>query len=873
MTKTNTLFKTLDANTTVLTPNRRLSATLHKRYQQYQLEQQQWCWQTPDILPVSSWIQRLYNDYTSQQFALAPLLLNAAQEQFLWEKIVLHAKESEQLLQVSETADIAKSAWNLLKQWNIDINQSLFHCAEDYATFLRWATAFEKQCQENNWVDVATLPTMLLAKIKQGHIALSKHIVLIGFTEHSPQLRELLKQCEQSGCSINIIDTLSNDETLLNRRLSLLDAEKEMLTIARFAKSTLEKNKTATIGCVIPSLEKVRDRAMQIFSDVLGDDNLFNISAGKNLARYPLINTALQLLGLHKKTIALEPLHYLLASPFLGEAEAERIKRCLFDGTLRQANVTHLDLRDSALLTKHCPHLARRLRQFFARLDEQKNALTYTEWANLFNELLSTLGWPGERSLSSEEYQVVESWLKLLADFTSFDQMAAPTSLQQALYTLQKMAAKTIFQAQTPEAPIQVLGILEAAALPFDYLWIAGMDDASWPPQPKPNPFIPKRLQRELNMPHATPERELMFCQLLLAQFKQSANTLIFSHAEKNGELDLQASPLIRHVPSIHPDELNLDVYLTPSERLYQTKCIETLVDDIAPVVDANENIRGGVNILKQQALCPFKAFAECRLHAHELESPLPGLRSKDRGNIIHKVMELLWNKLDNQAALIALSREQQNKLLDEVIDLALTSTIHSRSDYTQYLSLEKQRLHQLISEWLEGEKERPPFHVLTSEKAAQIKLGQLTLSIRIDRIDALDDGKKLIIDYKTGKNNDINSWFSERPEEPQLPLYSLVDEQNTVGISFAQVASGEHCFKGISRYSLDIKGVKLLSEIKKATVVSWPEQLIQWKSALEKLSADFYQGMAKVDPSDADQTCLWCALKPLCRINEEGPA
>lgn len=882
------IFEHLNANTTVITPNRRLSATLHKQYQAYQIERQQACWPTPTILPAISWIQGVWQNESSEHFTATPLLLNAAQEQYVWESIVLRTKNSDQLLQVSETAEMAKSAWGLLKQWQVDMHSPIFTQAEDYAALHAWATQFQAFCQAGQWIDMASVPDLVTAKIKNGEITPPAHLILFGFTELSPQLAQLLASCEAAGSKISQ-PSLATHAQAQCQRLSLLDAENEIVTLARWAKATWEKNPQASIGCVIPALEKIRDRVQQIFSAEFAAKNTytvdkqtaaFNLSAGKSLLQYPLIHTALVLLGLHKHTIAIDTFSYVLASPFLGEAEKEHIKRCLFDSQLKNENVNNLHLpalletqTDARALSLHqsCPLLAKRVKQFLTLLDDYQTPRSYSEWTAAFTHLLTALGWPGERSLNSEEYQMVDSWFKLLADFSTLDQISTPLHFQQALQTLHKMAAKTIFQPKTPDAPIQVLGVLEAAALPFDHVWIAGMDDISWPPQPKPHPFIPKQLQRELHMPHATAERELRFCNLLIQQFKQSAGQVIFSHAEKNEELELQASPLIRDVPDITLSALHLPPSQTLVERIYQTKQSEAVLDDNAPALGAQEKIRGGVNVIKQQALCPFKAFAEWRLHAHELESPLPGLRAKDRGNLIHKALELLWNTLQDHANLQAMDETALHTLVAHCIDQALTTVPNSRRDYTQYLALEKQRLHKLIGEWLAIEKERGPFKVMTQEKAAQIRLNQLTLSVRIDRIDELPDGRKLIIDYKTGKHNEVNSWFSDRPDEPQLPLYSLLDTDNTIGITFAQVASGESGFKGVSRYALDIKGIKLLTDIRKATAVSWEEQQTEWRTTLTQLSDDFSRGAAQVSPKDPVQTCAWCALKPLCRINEKS--
>lgn len=863
---TNSLFNKLTHDTIILTPNRRLSAVLHQLFEQHQLQLGLTVWKTPTILPISTWLQQLWFQHTQSHFVDFPLLLNSQQELYLWEAVLGATKDANQLLQIGETAELAKSAYGLLQQWQVDLQQPIFQSSDDYRALLTWIDAYQYSCKTQNVIDSNACISQIIHAIESKKIPLPEKIILIGFNELSPQIKTLLAYCKQ-------VETTSLNTTPEScHRLTLVDFEDEIITMARWVKTTLKTNPTATIGCVIPSLDNTRDRVEQLFLQVMGSDNIpFNISAGKPLIAYPVLNAALQLLSIQQPTLSSENLNFLLSTPFMGEAELERIPRAKFDAYLRKNNVMQLKVLEPAHpIEKHCSFLHKRLLRYFELFTKQESKQTYAEWANLFNELLTTLGWPGERSLNSAEYQVVDAWLDLLADFATLDQIATPTHFNQAWQTLVKMAGKTVFQAKTPQAPIQVLGVLEAAALPFDFLWIAGMDDISWPPQPKPNPFIPKRLQRELNMPHATPDRELHYCQQLTEQFKNSATHVLFSSAKSNDELELHPSPLIRDLPEIYVDQLTLSEFIAPTTRIYQSRSMEILQDNQAPEIHAQEKVRGGISILKQQALCPFKAFAEWRLHAKELEETQSGLRAKDRGNIIHKILELVWLTLQHHAALTNMDNEELNTLISNNIDIALQSYPHGKHHQTRYLALEKERLQKLIWEWLQVEKSRAPFTVITHEKAASITLNKLQLDVRIDRIDSLSDGKKLIIDYKTGKYNDIHAWFSDRPEEPQLPVYALLDMSHTTAITFAQVFPGDHTFKGISHYSLDINGIKLLSEIKKSTVQSWPQQLEHWQSILLKLSDDFYNGVATVDPKNPPETCQYCQLKPLCRINEE---
>ena len=54
---------------------------------------------------------------------------------------------------------------------------------------------------------------------------------------------------------------------------------------------------------------------------------------------------------------------------------------------------------------------------------------------------------------------------------------------------------------RSPDAPIQVLGVLESAGLEFDALWVSGLTDDVWPMHARPNPFIPPALQRRRGFP------------------------------------------------------------------------------------------------------------------------------------------------------------------------------------------------------------------------------------------------------------------------------------------------------------------------------------------------------------------------------------
>ncbi|HTM63218.1 MAG TPA: PD-(D/E)XK nuclease family protein [Gammaproteobacteria bacterium] len=856
----------------ILTPNRRLTLHLHSQYQQLQHARGLSCWNTPAILPVNTWIETLWSDYTAATFNDLPLILNAAQEQQLWESILTSSDYVQLCLQVSETARLVKSARGLLKQWQLTPDNPLFDGAEDYLALRHWIQTFDVKLEENNWIDQASIPDILRECVNSEIFTIPTCIYLAGFTELSPQLSALLSALKSKGSDVTTITPENKSHSIM--RTSALNDDEEIRLCASWAKDQHDSNPDAVIGCVFPALETQRDRILQIFSEIFGSRSEFNLSAGKPLSHYPVIHAALELLSLYKKQISCESFYYILATPFISGGESERIKRAQFDTRLRAKNFNNIDLisllADSAdektlQLKRSCPRLAQSINAFKALLEDQQVTASCTHWSYIFNQALTLLGWPGERILNSEEYQVVEEWLKLLHEMSSLDLTTEPLNYYQALQVLTALAAAKPFQPKSPAANVQILGVLEAAGLCFDNLWISGMDDMRWPSQPKPNPFIPKQLQRELNMPHASAERELTYCQAITHQFECSADNVIFSYARTHEDNHAQPSPLISGLP----EAFMFTLYPAASQRIYDSRIIESLNDDVAPPLFNDEQPSGGVKIIENQALCPFKAFAESRLFARELESTQPGLRPKERGIIVHQILERCWNHLRTSDNLQTMSPEQLHVSLEQWIDEALQQYAHPQRHQQSYLSLEKQRLHQLIFDWLQIEMKRSPFAVIASESSSEITFGKLTINVRIDRIDQLADGNKLIIDYKTSSDLNINKWFGSRPESPQLPLYTQIDKEHTAGISFAQIAPGKFGFKGVSQYDLNIEGITPSDKIKGDNKCSWRELTDVWQTTLHALADDFYDGKAHVDPKDTKKTCVYCGLKPLCRIYE----
>ena len=588
---------------------------------------------------------------------------------------------------------------------------------------------------------------------------------------------------------------------------------------------------------------------------------LVNLSAGRPLADYPIVHSALGILHLSTEHNDWDDVSALVRDRYLAGAESERTARGLLDARLRKSGHTQFslaDLRDE--VRPVCPALSSALRNWLRASEAAPARQAAAPWAARFSAMLEAVGWPGEQPVNSMEYQTVEAWKTALSTFAGTDAVAGEMTAAEALSLLTRIIAGTDFQPESPDTPVQVLRTLEASGLEFDHLWAAGLDDESWPKAASPDPFLPIGLQREAGVPRCSPERELEFATLVTQRLLASAPDIVLSYPVREGDRDLSPSPLILSVPKVAPADLPRSASATCTDCIPRARAVEQLVDEQGPPLGEEAWQRGGTRVFQYQAACPFRAFVELRLGAEDLEAPSPGLDSRQRGTLVHAALEIFWDKVRTHGALCS---------RPDIADVARTAVASAVRRFEEergaplpgrFASLERRRLERIVNDWLELEKRREPFEVIKPEGECEAEIGGIHFRVKIDRIDRIAGERDVIIDYKTGTPS-VRNWETERPDEPQLPLYSVVyAERPLAGVLFGQLKTGEVKFKGIVDGAVVIPG---------ADSDDLSERIGEWQKVMEHLAADFRAGHAEADPKEPAKSCRYCSLACLCRIAE----
>lgn len=886
----------LSAKTTVVTPNRRLALTLKNQFDHFQVNQQRVAWDSADILPFRVFVERIYDDmlYAASAQRL-PILLTEIQELSLWESIISDSDEGKLLLAISQTAKFVQEAWQLAHEWQIFPIIKDFPLNEDSKIFLKWAHRFERITKLKRQIDGARLCDLMMKSYAHLSIKKPECLICYGFDRITPQQLAFLNEIAATGCEVMSAQSLSQCESRNGtiQRVTCVDNQDEIYRAAVWARSRLENDHAARIGVVVPSLAKSRNTIMRIFNTMM-EPNVrsalpgairrsppFNVSLGIPLTSYPIIDAIFQTLTL-AGTAMFEFKHasQLLRSPFLGGGITEMSKRALLDAQIRKRAEPIISLERLLTLVKHekaetsCPSLSQLLSALTEFRQLNLHALnTPSTWVKNFSILLKLIGYPGERTLDSTEYQTLKKWHEVVANFATLDHVIATIGYDSAVSRLRRVASETLFQPETPDVPIQILGVLEAAGMEFDHVWIMGLSDEEWPLHPRPNPFLPVELQRITKLPMGSTGESLAFSQQLTKGWLSCATEVVVSHPAWSGDHQVKPSSLIKHVSAT---SLNLPDYPSHRDLILKANNVECGIDHEALPLNrrkmGQDSIGGGTAVIKDYAACPFRALAKHRLNVESLAVPHIGLSAMERGVLVHDVLAQIWQQLKTKAALDQVNADELEKLLQRSADNAI---IHFRRIRTEIFSgrfaeIERRRLISLAYEWLEKEKKRGHFAIVATEDKRRISVGGLSLITRLDRIDELDNGQRIIIDYKTQQSS-VNAFLDERPDEPQLPLYLIYAEPDAAAMIFALVKTKDMKFIGIACDEDLIPGVKGYSELAQCQQYeSWSMIVDSWRNNLESLAKGFSSGDAKVDPKRYPITCRYCDVQPLCRIHEK---
>ena len=840
---------------------------------------------TPDIVGWDGWLSGLLTALVMRGRLSAPVMPTPLQALALWSRVLTQSGDLELTDPMAAAASVGR-AFRLTQDYAV----TAAALAQSDSALATWAADLRAACRERDCAVPAPLEAYLLDQPDWTLPAeLQRPVTLIGLPPPSPLRAALIKRLRRAGMPIEWLPGTGKPAATAMLRCADRAQEAE-LAVAQARQGLRDGVAAVCIAAVDPQADAaVLSRVAAAVLDAGEATIQDQLPASRSNGLLGCADWLVECLG-----GAAPPGHWrmLLTSPFLGCAGGEAESGARLAQVVQRVRRADCDLEvlteawsaDPGCAGQALPAALRAAQA--ALFGQERDALRSPgQWAAGIAAALRHVDWPHPDAVTELEWRQAEAVRDALSALASLDDILPPMTLRQAKDWWLHAAGDAM---PPPLASAGRLSLMAVDALPlrrFERVIVLGAHAGRWLAPALPDPWLPAALQRRFRLPGFDPGRDSLRQRWRLGQWLAAAPEWQAICAQRQADVDL---------------ELPADLADWPS-RMVDTPFGDAGEGAPAPLtgyadaqglpLSAERRRRGGTALLREQAQCPFRAYARRRLAAVSIEAAAQGLDARARGDLAHEALAVFWTRVAHAAALRAMAADR----LAEVIADAVAQALARRSAVmtAALRGIEQRRLERLLTAWLAMERERPDFEVLGSELPVTLSLGDLCLQGRVDRIDRVGD-VQLLIDYKTTRGElSRDVWLGERPDEPQLPAYLIAAQPSAAadhgvgagatdaaaqrspvairadGVAFARVAGGRCEFVGLAVADDLIAGVKTppAAFARSGDTRAWRQHRQLWATALQALADQFVQGAAAVAPKAGPTTCRWCDLHGLCRI------
>ena len=853
-------------------------------------------WESPPVLELEQWLLTVAEEVLQSGQSPFPTdlrrVLQPREELLVWEEIL--RKDLQQQTDFLRHQTLARTAQQthrlaILAKDYLDVPATSPPTAM-WTQFLGWQMQFEACCQTKGWWTEANLLSKGLLWLSQQRIPLPDQIWCVGFPPEDWLLSRVEVALQSTGTNLQRWQPTSNSSSAIGFRL-FLNWESELRSAIQWLAEKRKQQPTARLALAVPNLSRNQTLLRRLLEEQLNPNflweeknstHLYRLGTGQplmELKAFQVLNLwwefLLLLRGRKPRKFPVQTISQLLRADFWRSEDSLEI-RVQLDLQLRKLQTLYVEESQLTLLGQNAgaQHFCRLLRELSELVQQVPNQQIPSRWTTLLRQVRQQLGWHPMREWDEER--------ELFQDLAKLDEVLGPISVS-TLWTQTRRLLQSRQYYPPGEINRSALLVMEPNALldlPLDGVWLCGMSEAQFLSPDKPNNMLPGVWQSQLGLafPGLTQNQE--HAEDFIARWKQQCPEVVFSCCQEQENREVRPSPWLPWPD--HLEDSTVSAPEDPARARFASNPVplDAVTDDFGTPMSLPASIAGGTAVLKAQALCPCKAYAEFRLGASHPEQPLAGLAATHRGNLIHWALEAFWGQAHRSSALE--DEEFTSKLLSESIETALDRMDQQVKGLLtpNFRKLEVLRLQRVLCEWLALEKQRAPFEIAALEQKYPLSLAGLEFVVRIDRLDQLENCEGwILLDYKSGSSNSLGPWQQERLSEPQLPLYATqLFSDKLAALALAQVHNRGCAFKGIQKEKQLLPKAKRPQELNSANPdYTWDDLLADWQQRLNTVASEFIQGFAALsfptEPRSStpqmDQIFAYSGARGFCRVYE----
>ncbi len=817
----------------------------------------------PKILSLDAWLRQEWRQQAETSETPRRLLVNSEVEA-LWREVISRYEPQTNafsLLQPEAAAALAARCRASLKDHRVPVAseqvRTSFASELDTACFLKWLDRVDIRLKHEGWVMPEDLPELIATEKKErdSEVWFLSEETPVPSVETALSSRFTVTRWFHSESIESGISTVGHPTR-----------EAEIAAAAKWGFHQHENNLTSAI--VLADYQRDRPLLEHELRELFGSsDQVFtdlpvNFSRGVELVKVPMFRDALLLLGLIVQDLGRADLIALLRSPFFGWLNTDRNDKATVITHLFSSKRAAFELRHVLeALGKVVPKSPLETALSAARVDRLSSVrLSASKWRDRVSALLQTAGWPSAAGLDSVEYQQLELVDGLFDEIEANSLDNEPYPLTLFISRLRSVLSEKLFQPQTDVGKLQVMSLADTSGLPFEAIRIVGATSESLPSKPSLLSFIPWEICRAYQISKIDEETHDKVTARLIGQLNSVGEVSCSYHRVSDG-----AAKLASRFCDLSCDE-------APSQARGDKGIVvplESIDDSVGLATNLPNQQAGGVSLLEQQASCPLKAHLNHKLGIRPLEGEAEGLTPGERGGVLHEGLKHLFSSLRTSDQINLLTAVDREVLIEAAADEAargLKAPVRERVGLST-LDLERQRLIDILAAWLEVEGSRDiSFTVELSEESLEWDCDGLNLSLKVDRVDRLSNGQRIVIDYKSSAGQSAIDWSQSPLKSPQLPCYSqVITDVETIAIGQVSINEPGYLTLGAD-IGLDDADKKSKKAMDRAGVSELAGLKDQWLVDLRSLVSAFVNGSGTPTPSPS--ACRYCHYAAICRAH-----
>lgn len=354
---------------------------------------------------------------------------------------------------------------------------------------------------------------------------------------------------------------------------------------------------------------------------------------------------------------------------------------------------------------------------------------------------------------------------------------------------------------------IMIWGTLEARVQGADLVILGGLNDSIWPKLPEPDPWLNRQMRKDAGL--LLPERQIG---LSAHDYQQAiaAPKVVLSRAIRNADAETVPSRWLnrllnlmeglpqRNGPQAIANMRKKGAQWTDMAAKLERPTLDMLSDPRLfpakrpapqPPVSSRPDQLSLTNIARL-IRDPYAIYARHILRLYPLDPLLAAPTTRDRGKIVHSVLEQFVKSRPADETRIQARRR--------LMDIAI-AVLDAETAFPSARALWLARLDRAADHFLQQDSKQDGV-ALAVETVGSVRLDPLNFTLfgTPDRIDRLPDGRLHLIDYKTGAPP---SHAQQKAYEKQLLLAAAMAERggfadigpsDVATISYVGVGSGE---------------------------------------------------------------------------------